>query len=73
MGKKVESLEDMDTGMLESKGWKLKRNFQGAIENTSDVYDEAMEYAENLANDTVVGMRSVSLEKSFFVDVYIKP
>jgi len=67
----VKALDYIDTDIILSRRYKLNKVF---LAKTSDkvfeTYEEAMTYAEKLADTSEVGIRAISLDSYFYIDVY---
>ena len=72
MGHNVESLDHLDTGVIEARGWRMNKIFSATADKAFEIHEEAMQYAEALAQTREVGIRPTSKEDQIFYDVYVK-
>ena len=68
----VKALDYIDTDIILSRGYKLNKVFLAkSSDRVLETFEEAMAYAEELADKTDAGVRAVSLDSYFYIDVYI--
>lgn len=72
MSDDIQSLDDVDTEIIQRDGWRLDKMITGHIENTMPSYEEAVLYAENKLQSHEVALRSVVNKQTVFWEVYVK-
>ena len=70
--KKIQHLDNLDTEMINTKGWKLKKIFVEDINKADKVYEDATNYTKPLTSESDMGMRSITIGNNHFIDVYRK-
>ena len=68
----ITMLEDFSMDMMQREGWMLDKMFNDSVENTVNIYEKAVEYAQTLAAQFEVGIRPVTKKDSVFMEVYKK-
>ena len=72
MGHDIKSLDHLDSGVIESRGWRITKVFSASSDKAFELHEEAMRYAEELAKTQETGIRPISKDDKIFYDVYIK-